>query len=84
MGLNFYFNFTFDSFNIIPALLSSTLIVLIITFMSHVYYEVIRENIKYDDLKYDLFLLSILNISLIKMFIFEIFSYFIYTIKKRK
>lgn len=84
MGLNFYFDYTFDSFNIIPALLSSTLIVLIITFMSHVYYEVIRENIKYDDLKYDLFLLSILNISLIKMFIFEIISYFIYTIKKRK
>ena len=84
MGLNFYFDYTFDSFNIIPSLLSSTLVVLIITFMSHVYYEVIRENIKYDDLKYDLFLLSILNISLIKMFIFEIFSYFIYTLKKRK
>lgn len=84
VGLNFYFSYVFNSFKIIPSLLSSVLTVLIVVFMSHVYYEVIRENIKYDDLKYDLFLLSILNISLIKMFIFEIFSYFIYTFKKKR
>ena len=84
LGLNFYLNYVLNGFEIIPSLLSSVLIVLIAVFMSHVYYEVIRENIKYDDLKYDLFLLSILNISLIKMSIFEIFSYFIHTLKKRK